>query len=197
MSRLRKPKERWTFKACRSDALKYKSRTEWERSSNPAYTKAGIMGWRDRCCSHMDGRGITNRKPRGYWTLESCKRDALKYKSRSEWQDKSGSAIGAARKNGWMKQCTVHMVELEKPKGHWSLENCKKDALQYESRSAWENRSGSAYNKALTMGWVDDAVPTWNVSETATIVNCMLLNIPIGAFMLVSHSTTKDVTLNT
>lgn len=50
-----------------------------------------------------------NKKPRGYWTLERCKKDALKYNSRSEWQKKSGSVYGCAGKNGWRDECCLHM----------------------------------------------------------------------------------------
>ena len=97
----------------------------------------------------------TKRKPSGYWTLENCKSDAKKYRTRSGWHDHSGSAFSAAAKNGWLNVCCAHMEEVQKPRGYWTLENCKKDAAKYKSRSEWENRSGSAYNKARSMGWLD------------------------------------------
>lgn len=47
----------------------------------------------------------TETKKNRKWSLESCKADAAKYKSRSEWFKNSPSACLAARKNGWIDQC--------------------------------------------------------------------------------------------
>lgn len=53
-----------------------------------------------------------NRKNRGYWTIERCKKEALKYISRSEFKKKSGGAYNAAKKNGWLDKLCINMVCL-------------------------------------------------------------------------------------
>ena len=98
---------------------------------------------------------MSDRKPTGYWTLEACKSDALRYTTRTAWRRESGSAVAAATKNGWLDECCAHMVSLQKPKGYWTFEACLKNASRYSSRTAWMNESGSAYSKALAMGWVE------------------------------------------
>lgn len=98
---------------------------------------------------------MKRRKPSGYWTLRTCKADAKRFKTRTEWHSRSGSAFSVASKNGWLKNCCAHMIVLEKPKGFWTKEACRADAIKYKSRSEWENNSGSAYGKALKMGWLN------------------------------------------
>lgn len=43
-----------------------------------------------------------NRKPRGYWTKEKCKIEALKYKFRVDFRNGSNNTYSAARRNGWL-----------------------------------------------------------------------------------------------
>lgn len=49
------------------------------------------------------------RKPRGYWTFERCKEEALKYDSRSEFSRFSSSSYNAAYRNEWLDYLCNHM----------------------------------------------------------------------------------------
>jgi hypothetical protein len=95
------PAGTWTLEACKTDALKYATRAEWDKNSRGAYAAALKKGWAEICCQHM--------RKLNYWTLELCKLDALKYSSRYEWQKRS-SAYQAASTNGWREICCAHMV---------------------------------------------------------------------------------------
>ena len=56
-------------------------------------------------------------KPKGYWNLERCKEDALKYNTRNEWRRNSCSAYGSALRNGCKDICCKHMkTQLTKTK---------------------------------------------------------------------------------
>jgi hypothetical protein len=66
--------------------------------------------------------------PKDYWTLERCKEDAFKYKTKTEWKEKSSAIYAAAHKKGWIEECCVHMIVLRQ---RWTLEKCKEDALKY------------------------------------------------------------------
>lgn len=58
---------------------------------------------------------IVLRKPNSYWTLERCKEDASKYKTRNEWQENSGG-YAAAYKKRWLDQCCGHMIKNKNAK---------------------------------------------------------------------------------
>ena len=72
--------QKWNKVKCKEEALKYKTRTEFYKLSCGAHDKARLNGWLDEICSHM----IELRKPKNYWTIEKCKEESLKYKTRSE-----------------------------------------------------------------------------------------------------------------
>ena len=97
------------------------------------------------------------KRPKGYWTLERCKVEALKYERRIDFQKGSESAYIAAHKNGWLDECCAHMASvIRKPKGYWTLELCKAEALPYSSRNDFKKGSGAAYTAAQKNGWIDE-----------------------------------------
>ena len=49
-----KKRTRWTDEMLKADALKYKTRQEWNRKSCSAYTTARNRGLLDTCCAHME-----------------------------------------------------------------------------------------------------------------------------------------------
>src|SRR3989304_4262817 len=75
------------------------------------------------------------RKPLGYWSVERCKADAAKYKTRTEWQDNSNSAYTAAAKNKWLDICCANMTSKQQ---QWDLEKCRVDAAKYTSKMEWQ-----------------------------------------------------------
>jgi isopentenyldiphosphate isomerase len=151
MIELKKSKGHWTKERCREEALKYNSRSEFEKNSPSAYSASRKNGWIDEICSHM----VELQKPVGYWTKEKCKEEALKYNSRSDFQKNSGSVYVVSRKNGWLDEICSHMVELKKPDGHWTKERCQEEALKYNSRREFSKNS-HAYEVSRKNGWIDE-----------------------------------------
>jgi hypothetical protein len=147
-----KPNGYWTLERCKEDALKYNTRTEWQYQKGSSYNSARRNGWVDECCKHME----MLIRPDGYWTLEACIEEALKYNTISKWQKNGKSSYIISHKNGWMKECTGHMKELMKPDGYWTLERCKESASKYMSRMEWSRNVGGAYAIARKNGWLDE-----------------------------------------
>ena len=92
----------WTDEALKLDALKYKTRKEWQRNSPGAYSTARNRGLLDACCGHMNAVYIS-------WTADMLKADALKYKTRFEWRRESSGAYCAAFNRGLLDTCCAHM----------------------------------------------------------------------------------------
>lgn len=53
MNKVRKPKDYWTKERCQEEAFKYKSRSEFNKDSTSAYSKAWDNGWLEEICKHM------------------------------------------------------------------------------------------------------------------------------------------------
>jgi hypothetical protein len=152
MVELKTPNGYWTKEKCQEEALKYNSRSDFQKNSGGAYVRSSKEGWLDEICSHM----VESRTPNDYWTKEKCQEEALKYNSRNEFQRNSSGAYNVSRKNGWLDEICSHMVELKKPDGHWTKERCQEEALKYNSRSEFEKNSGTAYRASHRNGWIDE-----------------------------------------
>ncbi len=91
-----------------------------------------------------------------YWTFEKCKEEALKFNSRTEFQNNSPSAWGKCRKNNWLDEVCSHMIELRKPKGYWTFEKCKEEALKFNSRLEFKLNSSSIWGICRKNNWLDE-----------------------------------------
>ncbi len=139
----------WTKENSIADALKYKTKSEWINGSYGAYLAAQRNGWLNDCCSHM----FSGRKAYK-WTLESCKKEALKYITKTEWAKKSSGSYDTAWSNNWIDLCSTHMNILWKKK--WTLELCKEDALKYTTKIEWSKKSRKAYDAAHSHKWINE-----------------------------------------
>tara|TARA_R110000772_G_C13310268_1_gene440116 strand:- start:32190 stop:33029 length:840 start_codon:yes stop_codon:yes gene_type:complete len=101
------------------------------------------------------------RKPNGYWKNKiRCFEEAQKYKNRTRWALGHQTSYQAARRYGWLEFCSKglkHDVDPNrKPRGYWTKENVHKEAKKYLKLSHWEDNSSGSYNRACTMGWLED-----------------------------------------
>ena len=99
---------------------------------------------------------IKTNKNIGYWTKEKCLEEALKYKSRYEFQINSQASYKKSRYKGWLNEICSHMKEIHKPNGYWTKEKCLKESLRYTNRYDFQKYSLSAYSKALRSKWLNE-----------------------------------------
>lgn len=82
------------------------------------------------------------------WNFETCKIEALKYNTKTDFSLKSGGAYNASIKNGWLNDITEHMIAFRKPNKYWTFEMCQNEALKYNTKIEFRNNSSSAYQIA-------------------------------------------------
>jgi hypothetical protein len=153
-----------TLKECKVDALNYSSRTEWRLNSSRIFNQAKKNDWLNECCGHMK-RTKSARQKKNY-SLEECKKDALKYKTKSKWMESSSSICAYARKNDWLDKCCSHMTVKFK----WTLELCIAEAKKYNNKSEWSKGHNGTYLAAKRYGWFDEC--------------CLLLKEPVKHYSL-------------
>ena len=156
-SELLKVKNRlkWTKETCISEAKKYSTIKEWQLGSAGSYQAAFKKGWLNECSGHMNR--LLHKK--NHWTLAACIADALKYKTKYEWQQATRSGYSIAAKNKWIEKCTAHMEpDGRKTVGQrlWTKEKCMELAKACNSRAEFKKASGSAYLRARVKGWLDE-----------------------------------------
>jgi hypothetical protein len=106
--RSKKPDGYWNeFLHCRDEAVKYKTRSHWQKMSPLSYRSALKNDWVERCSMHM----LQKKAPNGYWTLALCKEKAQLFKTKSEWRLTHPTSYGKANKEGWLPICCEHMKQ--------------------------------------------------------------------------------------
>lgn len=147
------------YERCKSEAAKYQTRTEFHLKSCSAYDHALANGWLDEICAHMPPpQGV----PRNYWNEETVRAEALKFTTRTEFEEHSSGAIDAARKLGILDDVCSHMVSAHKlpsygeGRTYWTRERCKEAAREFATRTEFQIGSRSAYNRALQDGFLDE-----------------------------------------
>lgn len=111
---------KWTYDACKIEALKYTARNKFMKHSGSAYNACIKNGWLEEVCKHM----IIYSKPNNYWTYDACKIEALKYESKNEFRKHSSSAYQTARRKKFLNEICSHM----QPMGN----QCRKIIYSYE-----------------------------------------------------------------
>jgi len=99
----------WTIKKLRTIAKKYKTSKDWKKNDDTSYQAAGRLKLLKN--KSIVGHLIKLKKPIYKWSKKAVLSDAKKYKWRSKWFKNSQSAYGAAKRNGWFKQATLHMLK--------------------------------------------------------------------------------------
>ena len=154
MIEIQKPNGYWTFDKVKEVALICKTRGEFIEKYGSAYNIAIRNNWLDEIYSHM----IEIQKPNGYWTFDKVKEVALTCKSRGEFMKKYSGAYSIARRNKWLDEICLHMIEILKPKRYWNnINNCKNAALECSSRSEFKKKYNGAYNMLNKNNWLDEA----------------------------------------
>jgi hypothetical protein len=148
---MKKGQTKRTFEECSRIARKYKTRGEFSQKARNVYMSAYSNGWLDEICVHM----VTENKPNGFWTYDSCKRHALECTTKTEFMHKYPSAYSIASREGWIIEICSHMVRPS-PKRVWTKERCQKEALKYNSRITFFLKSPAAYSAASKQGWIKD-----------------------------------------
>jgi len=149
----RKQRNHWSRDSCYQVALNYKSRSQFKNNSGSAYSAAIKNGWVDEICSHMQQLQKSN----GYWTIEKCHEEALKFTSTKDFRINSSAAYAAALKKKCINEICSHMAPSSKPKGYWKNKlKCHEEALKYSLRSKFQEKSPGAYQAAKKQGWLDE-----------------------------------------
>lgn len=107
-------------------------------------------------------------KPSNYWTFEKCKEVALQCKNKSEMQRKFVSAYNASKKHKWFEKfswSTENKTKKRKARNFWSLEKCKKVALECNSLNDFKNKFPGAYQSMRRNGWKSDIIFKYNILE--------------------------------
>lgn len=156
---------KWSYEACREEAKKYETRSDFMRGNESAYHKAREKGWIEDYNWFVDGNR-RNAQRNTKWTYEACLELAKQCRGVSELIKKGYGAYDAARKHGWLKKYTwfvgygVDKISIggEKHLGRkrvWTIEKCREIALKYSVMRDFKNENPAAFAAAKNHGWLN------------------------------------------
>jgi len=127
-----------------------KMRMDFKNNSRQAYNSALKNGWKE---AFIHFENPKRNKSSKWQNKENVKKEALKYKTRTDFQDGSNSAWRAAKANGW-EDIFAHMKLKVKPSGYWnSYKNCNIASLDCSSKMELRKRYRTAYETIKTNKW--------------------------------------------
>lgn len=88
----------------------------------------------------------------GVWSYEELEREALKYKTRSEFSEKSNGAYKAAMRNKKLNLICAHMP-YDRNVFKLTKEKCHEIAMRYNTKSELQEKNKSVYNKIIRERW--------------------------------------------
>lgn len=108
------------------------------------------------------------------WNKETCREEAKKYKTKSDFARKAGAAYRLALENNWLKDYTW-FVSDRVPLDYWNEETCCEASHKCKSRSDFARHFPTAYRRAHQRGWIDSyswLVPGCTVAGYWTYERC-------------------------
>ena len=141
---------RWTKEMVHKEALKYKTRKEFQLNSSPACNYAKKKKWIIEVCSHM----VNLTGKRSIRTIEDCKEVALRYDVMVDFMKKENAVYLYSQRRGWLNHMTSHMTK----KTRWKdkKEEVHQVALKYQNRGEFCLKDETYYEVARRWGWLDD-----------------------------------------
>jgi hypothetical protein len=179
----------WKDEALDKIIRSYHSRSALAKGNLGAYKvamKRGLLDDYPHMPKHIDQSGENS--PRFKWTHKMLQKEALKYKTKKEFQVGNYAAYTAAQKRGILDEICKHMIPgFKTGENHynfkWTDKKLRKEALKYTTRAEFQKGSGAAYNAALKRGILDEICSHMKKSSNISIPERELFNIIKNIFI--------------
>jgi hypothetical protein len=120
------------------------------------------VGWKtlNRAKTGEGSSSVGGANPK--WTYDACYNEALKYKTRREFQVKKGAAYKKALEEKWLDDYKWFLSEHEARSAayrKWNYEKCLMERMKYNTKMEFRLGSYGAYQAAKKYKWLDDLFP--------------------------------------
>ena len=136
---------KWTEEAIIQEALKYNTRSEFERGCASAYNAAHKSGKFDELCPHLPKPIV---KDYVCNSIEEAISLAGKCYTRTELKEQYGKAYEMLRTKGLLEEACSHMEKYKKPIQKWTKEKRAEAAASCKTRKEFHNKYPWAHHLA-------------------------------------------------
>ena len=145
---------KWNEEMCFKEALKYERKCDFKKNASGAYAASVKNDWYKNYTWFGKNKNNNTHK-RNYWNYENCFNEALKYKSKKEFEKNNETAAKKAYRNKWMKDY-LWFKNDKKERNYWNYENCKAAAKKCKTRTEFARNYDTAYKKSLKNNWLKE-----------------------------------------
>lgn len=133
-------------------ASEYASPSDFIENANGAYESAVRNGWWD------DIKKNFKRSLKTPWTEKEIKEKIIECgRSKKLFEEKYPGALSAIYKKRWYHLLDM-LIKARVPNGHWDIKgNVIDEARRHSNRTQFRKLSSTAYKKAKSHGWLDEA----------------------------------------
>lgn len=147
-----KPNGYWTYERCKDEALKYTTRSEFQKTNGGCYEKARKCCWLDDICVHM----IIKKHKFGYWNnIENCKREISLYTNRTEFKKKCGFLYKKLCKSNEL-EIALSDIKKERRKSKLNKEICINVIKNCKTKKEFYKNHLSEYRFSIKNGFYDE-----------------------------------------
>lgn len=144
----KKPSGYWTLEKCKNVCMSYDNQADLMRDHHDVYSAIKEHGWQLECFAPMKGK----KRPNGYWTLERCKAEAMKYNNPAAMKRGDPKAYSAMKSHGWYEMCCAEMKARRVPNNYWTEERIKEVMMKTITRTDFQKDYPGAYGAAISIG---------------------------------------------
>lgn len=145
-------KHTYTLENVKQEALKYSTKKDFSTKSSGYYAAAKRLKILTDVCCHMDKRLAPNKK----WDLKSLLVVSSKYDNREDFRKQDFNAYRAAVKQNLLGLICTDMDQLKNPKGFWTQNRLRAEALNYKTKSEFEKKCPVGFQLAHRMGLINE-----------------------------------------
>lgn len=165
--KIKKPNGYWLVaEHIARESKKYKTKSEMKLKNNPAYSGMCKLKLGDILFP-------LGKKTNGYWTKERCFMEAEKYSSISSFSEGSPTAYSRLCDQDLIADASYHMSREKRGPNYWTFDRCVAEAEKYKSRNELRTLSSGCYDKALSMGWINEI--TSHMESGYKTSNCLYI----------------------
>jgi len=143
-----------TKEKCKEIASKYLYLKDFRTEKTNIYKHIVRYKWYD-CCDFLI-KEIPKQKIK--WTKEVCGKEALKYQTKTDFEEGNINAYNACVRNKWLNELCSHMVTKSKLGGKvkWTYESCKEIAFLYKTKNELKKNNNKVYQSCIRNKWIDE-----------------------------------------
>jgi hypothetical protein len=162
MEVIQRPAGFWTYEKLKTEALKFRTRSELAKMNNQAYQQVYIQGLKDDLFAHMELK-----LEHGKWNKKKVLELAKKHGTIMEFKNQNGGAYAYAFKQGFLKELKKHFKVVRRDSSTWTKREILSTAYKCKTRKEFYIKHKKEYRIAKERKWLKEIFSNLKMGKTS------------------------------